>query len=365
MASYDNAGVQVLWQRPRNNNSHLFRFIRQQLRSPDVIRFRTAVAYVTWGGLSLLSKDLEHFLSNGKSFETIFGIENGVTTPDALLYSVHLQRQYSTYRVAKSYRWNYIDSEFHPKYFEFEYADRFVCIVGSGNFTAGGLACNHELSLALAIDRDSPLRRALRGFWSHYERDAKRVTPKLIREIANAGLAGREGRVRVGGPRRRLGLALPRARKPLFRHIEDKARDSGVDQDTLADGDTLTEKPRRLYLQVLKHETGGGHQIQLPVASLGAFFGVGPNETKHVTFAFPQFKDSVDVDLTHFTNATHRVRLRPLQEVSRPAVVVFMRTAVPNRYVCRVVPKPRYATVLKAKCPHQTRKGSRYWGLSG
>jgi hypothetical protein len=305
---------------------------------------------------------LERFLSNGKVVETIFGIENGVTTPDALLYSVHLQKQYSSYRLAKAYRWNYVDSEFHPKYFEFEYPGHCVCILGSGNFTSGGLACNHELAVALAVDRKSAARRALEAFWSYYERDAERITPKVIREMVKAGLGGAEGRVRPGLPRKQLGLALPRARKPLFQHIEQKARGRTA-EDTLAEGDTLTEKPRRLYLQVLKRETGGGHQIQLPVASLGAFFGVGPNETKHVTFAFPQFDDSVDVDLTHFTNATHRIRLRPLQEVPRPAIVVFTRTSKPNRYICRVVPKRNYNAVLKGKCPHQTRKGSRYWGL--
>jgi hypothetical protein len=329
------------------------------------LRFRVAVAYVTWGGLSLLATDLEAFLRRGKVLETIFGIENGVTTPDALLYSVHLQREFSNYTLAKSYSWNYIDSEFHSKYFEFDYPDHTVSIVSSGNFTSGGLACNHELAVELGIPAGSKLHRFVRRWWSRYSRGGKRITPKVIRRMAESGRFGVEGRTKdYSGKQRRLGLVLPKARKPLFKHILTEARDRDVSETILADGDTLTEKPRRLYLQILKNETGGGHQIQLPVATLGAFFGVGPNESKSVDFRFPQFSDAVSVELTHFENKTHRIRLRPLKKVARPAIVVFARTKKTNRYVCTVVPTNRYKTVLRNRCPNQTRKGSRYWGLN-
>ena len=46
----------------------------------------------------------------------------------------------------------------------------------------------------------------------------------------------------------------------------------------LAQSDSLSIRPRRLYLQILQ-ETGGGHQVQLPVATLGSFFGVGKGQS--------------------------------------------------------------------------------------
>ena len=92
-----------------------------------------------------------------------------------------------------------------------------------------------------------------------------------------------------------------------------------------------------LYLlrfpHILKYETGGqgdgknrGYQIQLPVATLAAFFGVGQNESKEASFRFAT--DTVKVHLAHFGNNTHRVRLRPLQNIARPAIVVFERRAI-------------------------------------
>jgi HKD family nuclease len=276
-----------LWQQPTTSESHLYRLLRSHLRADDVLRFRVAVAYVTWGGLSLVASELEAFLRRGKVLETIFGIENGVTTPDALLYSVHLQREFSNYKLAKSYSWNYIDSEFHSKYFEFDYPGHTVSIVGSGNFTSGGLACNHELAVELGIPAGSKLHSFVRQWWSRYSSGGKRITPNVIRNMTKTGRFGVEGRTtNYTDKQKRLGLVLPKARKPLFKHILVETRDPHVGQATLADGDTLTEKPRRLYLQILENETGGGHQIQLPVATLGAFFGVGPKESKKVEFKF-------------------------------------------------------------------------------
>ena len=68
------------------------------------------------------------------------------------------------------------------------------------------------------------------------------------------------------------------------------------------------------------------------------------------------------VHLTHFGNNTHRVRLRPLRDIKRPAIVVFRRSGA-NRYDCSVVPAKDYAKILAAKCTEQTRKGARLWGM--
>jgi len=117
----------------------------------------------------------------------------------------------------------------------------------------------------------------------------------------------------------------------------------------------------------LKYETGGqgdgknrGYQIQLPVATLAAFFGVGQNESKEASFRFAT--DTVKVHLTHFGNNTHRVRLRPLQNIARPAIVVFERIGG-SKYSCSIVPTKDYAKIVARKCREQTRTGARKWGL--
>src|SRR6266571_2413667 len=70
-----NLQATVLWQRPTASESHIYRLLRYHLRAQNVLRFRAAVAYVTWGGLSLIASDLEVFLRRGKILETIFKIK--------------------------------------------------------------------------------------------------------------------------------------------------------------------------------------------------------------------------------------------------------------------------------------------------
>ena len=127
--------------------------------------------------------------------------------------------------------------------------------------------------------------------------------------------------------------------KPLFNKV------LGLDNTPkktriLAQLDTLTQRPKHLYLEVLSYETGAqsaahrGYQIQLPAATLGAYFGVGDQHKTKVTLRFP--KDTLTVHLTHFENKTHRVRLRPLRDVPRPAIVKFER-AGEDTYDCTVL----------------------------
>ena len=81
----------------------------------------------------------------------------------------------------------------------------------------------------------------------------------------------------------------------------------------------------------------------------------------HVT-TFRFVDENLSVHLTHFENNTHRVRLRPLRDIQRPAIVVFRRVGTDD-YECSIVPGKDYKKVLATKCTEQTRKGARRWGM--
>jgi len=356
----------LVHQDPRRSVTALYRRVRSLLTDPSLKRFRAVVAYVRWEGLAVIADVLEAHLSRGGIVETIYGVDNGVTTPDALLYARYLQERYQSYSFAGAYEWEYSDSIFHPKLFEFNFGGRLVAIIGSANFTGGGLLRNHELGAELEIGRDDPARKSLRQLWTGYRREAKPITSTLIhRLVRNQRLSSERQAVEAVPPspkRKRLGIRAPHARaKPLFLHLLKADVPAAVRHEILAEGEALSEKPRRLYLQVLG-ETGGGHQVQLPVATLGSFFGVGKGQSKPVSFQFDG--EEVNVHLTHFGNNTHRVRLRPLQGLPRPAILIFTRMDS-NRYRCTIVPPNRYGRTLEAKCPERTRRGSRRWGLEG
>jgi hypothetical protein len=208
------------------------------------------------------------------------------------------------------------------------------------------------------------MSRSCDAGWSRLWNKSKVITPERIRSLSKANELGSErDRARIGDKPQFIGVKLPRAKKPLFRYLIEEESVPQVKHEVLAAADSLTEKPTQLFLQILEYETGGGYQIQLPVATLGAFFGVGKGESKDVKFRFPSINEDVNVQLTHFGNNTHRVRLLPLREVPRPAIVVFEQGSEAGTYDCRVIGATKYARTLRDQCTEQTREGSRRWGL--
>ena len=333
------------------------------------MRFRVAVAYARWDGLGLIAPSLENFLDRGGEVQTIFGVANGVTTPDSLLYSIYLQQLYPRHTYAGIIEDEYTNSAFHTKLYEFQFEDATVSIIGSANLTGGGLLRNTELCTELRANTGDPFLARLDSVWDAFCGVAEIVTVERIRALKEQAELGSERDSREnaapkqGKPYLRPRVAL--APKPLFAKVLDLPN-AGTKSNILARMDAITDRPNKLYLQILEGETGAqaagqpGYQIQLPVATLAAYFGVGTDQTRQVSFRFPG--ETVTVGLTHFENNTHRVRLRPLRDVPRPGIVVFTRVAE-DEYQCAIVPQRNYARTIAEKCTEQTRAGARRWGF--
>ena len=360
--------VSIRGQSP-NGPPYLFERINLLLKMPGLKRVRAAVAYARWEGIGLVAPNIELLLKAGTEFQTIYGISNGVTTPDSLLYSLYLQDLYSTHTYAGAIEDQYANSTFHPKFFEFQFSDKTIAIVGSANFTGAGLSRNTEIGVEVENERGHQFEKDLDAAWVAMRASSQKVTLDLIRKMKATGRLGSEQQdnesqqSKAGKPR--LVTGIKASPKPLFAKVLDLAIPAKKAK-ILANLDPITTRPGTLYLQILAGETGAqasggiGYQIQLPVATLATFFGVGPSQAQEASFRFGI--DTIKVHLTHFGNNTHRVRLRPLRDVKRPAIVIFRRVA-PDDYECSVVPAKDYAKVLAAKCTQQTRAGARRWGL--
>jgi hypothetical protein len=123
----------------------------------------------------------------------------------------------------------------------------------------------------------------MRRAWQKYVRDSHPITLKLIRKLLKAERLAKE-RQRAEAPRDTklpsIGLSIKGKKKPaVFKHLLTIGPHAER-HNALAQADALSVKPRRLYLEILK-ETGGGHQVQLPVASLGAFLGLARGNSGH------------------------------------------------------------------------------------
>lgn len=348
--------------------SYLVDSLNQLLGSADLNRVRIAVSYVRWSGLGLLSSRLEAFLKRGGRVETVFGIANGVTTADSLLYCIYLRSRHVSRVYSGTIEDKYQNATFHSKFFEFRFETKTVVLIGSGNITGGGLANNTELTAQLEFDnKNVEAVEALDDAWRAFKALAKPITVEQIRDLNKEQKLGAEREVikNRNNPKPFLKLKHKSAPKPFFKKII-AINNTNQRLNLLSQLDSLSEKPSRLYLQILEYETGAqtsggaGYQVQLPVATLAAFFGVAPNETRKVTFSFG--KADYNVSLTHFSNKTHRVRLLPVKNTPRPAIIVFERIT-DTHYACSIIPRHLYRATLVSKCTEQTRAGARRWGL--
>lgn len=356
------------WGQTQNNTATVLGLLKNILENPNLERVRVAVAYARWDGIGLLSKELEGFLDRGGTYESIYGAGNGVTTPDSLLYSIYLSEIYPGLVKSFLVEDHYQNSIFHPKAYEFRFKNYSIIIVGSANLTGGGLVRNSELVAKIKVRLGSSADKDFDKTWKSYRRLALPITAKRIRDLMRGERAGSEADKREGLPKSSskpfLKSGVKAAPKPLFKKIlnlSDYKKKSVV----LSNFDSLSQKPSRLYLQIFPYETGGsagnpGYQVQLPVATLATFFGVGEAETKLARF---QFKDEmIEAHLTHFKNNTHRVRLKPILQIPRPAILIFERIEE-GLYTVKAERTSRYQASLNTKCTQQSRTGSRRWGL--
>ncbi|MBY3529456.1 hypothetical protein HFN72_26370 [Rhizobium laguerreae] len=330
---------------------------------------RFSVAYARWDGIGLIADRLEAFLKAGGRFSSIYGAGNGVTTADALYYGLVLAARFPKRTFAAFVEDKYSNAIYHPKFYQFLYKDKSVVLIGSANLTGGGLARNAELAVELAYNSNSALAKELDGFWSKAQAQAKIVTADEIRRLATSAGAGLEKRDEAGGAKAAKPAARVKAKsapKPLFEKILNLPLAQKAKKVRLLETmDALTEPPRHLYLQIFKRETGGqkgkpGSAVQLPSATLAAYFGLGKGETRTVTF---QFKDEeVKTRVIHNTNHTHQVRLNPIFSVERPAILHFERLGT-DIYSAIFVPKKKYASILESKCTEQRSVRARRWGM--
>jgi len=324
-------------------------------------------AFARWDGLGLISESLERFLEMGGRFESVYGAGNGVTTSDALLYGLILKTRYPSRTYSGFIEDEYANALFHPKICLFRFPTHMVVILGSANLTGGGLVRNGETMIELALSYDDPLAGEIAAFWKWAREASVAVSVKEIQRLAQSKGAGREREPEsraFGKPILKIQAKL--SPKPLFAKVLNISNSSGQKKSKiLANMGSITERPKHLYLQIFERETGGqkgksGSAVQLPVATLGSYFGLGPGESRTITFNFPA--ETVVANVIHNSNHTHQVRLDPIFSVERPAIIHFARTG-DDIYKARFVPAGQYVTVLNTKCTQQTRAGSRRWGI--
>jgi HKD family nuclease len=336
------------------------------LDRPGLQRVRIAVAFARWDGIGLLSQKIETLLARGARFESVYGAGNGVTTADALYYGIVLQKQFVKSVYAGLVEDKYQNALFHPKFYEFLYNNDRIVLIGSANLTGGGLCRNTETGVELKIVR-GPAEKQWDIYWESIKSLSATITLNGVQNLsAKPGAGSEKDEEQSDGKKGKPFLKSKgkTAPKPLFHKILSiKKVSKKKKHDLLGEMPFLTNKPERLYIEVFANETGGsngnpGNAVQFPVATLGAFFGVQPNEDRQIKIDFAD--DSINPKFMHLSNNTHRLRIPQIMSVKRPAIMVLQRIGV-DHYTGSFAKS--FKSTIKEKCDQQSRVGSRRWGF--
>jgi len=129
-----------------NTNFQLEKVVKNELMEADTVRI--AVAFLKKTGLDLVKKQLDFALSQKTNVEFIVGLDFKTTDHKALNELEKIKRDNETF---KYYCFgdkgdNYNSLVFHPKIYLFNSKNKYTSVVGSSNFTGGGLSTNFEVN---------------------------------------------------------------------------------------------------------------------------------------------------------------------------------------------------------------------------
>jgi HKD family nuclease len=343
--------------------------IIQLLEDPKLERVRFAVAFARWEGIGLIASNIENFVSRGGRFESIYGAGNGITTPDALYYGLLLRKLFPSSIYAGFVEDEYANASFHPKFYEFRSASHVRVIAGSANLTGGGLQRNSEVSIEAEFVCGSADDKILDTYWKDVKKKAQSLTVEHVLRLSKSpgSAAEKSSAVSPKAGKPYLPAGTKPQPRPLFEKILGLSKPpQATKEKLLSEFSAISERPKNLYIQILARETGGqkgnsGSAVQLPVATLGAYFGVAREEDRTIRLEFSDV--CIDTNITHFSNNTHQVRVKPILLISRPAILHLQRIA-PDVYKANFIPPASYRKTLAKYCHYQSRKNSRLWGFA-
>lgn len=263
------------------------------------------------------------------------GTDHGITDPSALKQisadgvDVRLMRKYN--------------GVFHPKVVWLQGNKRHAVWVGSNNLTRDGLLNNVEFAL-LARTRETPL--ALNLWARAIEAASTKLTPSLLKSYESQRRKFQKKRARSGTETFTWEGRVAQKKKKTAPAVEVGS----------------------LIIEVMPRETGGeGRQLQLPVRTASAFFGVkGVGSSNIIALREKGGTFARQLTITVFENNTVRIVINNLEYRDRPCVLVFRKLGN-KRFDYEIVPESvfpnRYKSLL-ALCTNQTRRGSRRWGIA-
>jgi HKD family nuclease len=118
-------------------------------------------AYWKTNAIDLFRPALKEALEKGKTVRIFASVNERVTEPEAL---VELLRLLQGHDRASFYLCKRNGSIFHSKVYYFGRGDAFTAVVGSANFTQGGMKQNDEVSIQITGPKSCPFHSQLKTY---------------------------------------------------------------------------------------------------------------------------------------------------------------------------------------------------------
>ena len=131
-----------------------------------------AVAFITHSGLVILEKELLRCLERGVRLEFLVGLDFGITDGRALRWLRAMADNTDKLRF-----YCFVGPTFHPKLYLLRRKSFATAIIGSSNFTRGGLKENIELNVIIRDRYDSETVNAVRDTYADFKYQGRLFTP--------------------------------------------------------------------------------------------------------------------------------------------------------------------------------------------
>lgn len=138
-------------------------------------RFECMVAFAKMSGWKEMKASLEKALSKGMTARLAVGLDFYHTDPALLRSLFRLSKKHDL----ELYLSN-SESTFHPKIYAFEYDDECKVVVGSANFTQGGLLQNYEASVLIDDESGKMMEKITDHFDDLTDNDEIVLATKLL-----------------------------------------------------------------------------------------------------------------------------------------------------------------------------------------
>lgn len=289
--------------------------LRDNLKRPDLNKFRIIVAFAKVGPLLRLEQDIQNWINNDKIVEAIFGIDERGTSFQALQFALAYFHQVYVAHISGVF-----NPTFHPKIYLFTDQDKAVAYVGSNNLTVGGTETNLETNIKFELDLpgDAEILSELEGCWDDTLQISRELNEELLKELFDSGQVPNERETRkitsVGekDTTKKSQPAFPKLRvippSPLPRKKSQKPREKGIIspiKPTPTEANTFAVKA--LVIQITPHPNGEVFLSKTAIDQNPEFFGwpfkgwTIPKKPSNK--AYPQREPDPIVNITVFDKA--------------------------------------------------------------